>query len=196
MAQSNSTSKREPTPNCTTGTYPLDDNKEDLEDRDESARTENMVVLPDFDGYGICRGIYQVVTTSRTDAGDLKEYTVGKDGGSCPDATFRSPDKGCKHYRRVRLEQLNYPFPYAEDTVTTYMVERILDQLGSFREEYDRLTSERKQITDEDTREEYDTVIETLALLMEKIAEEYDRFYDAVNGRAPERTVTVPNAEP
>lgn len=65
----------------------------DLADRTVRALTETLLVVED------APGLFRVYS----EEGD--EYTVDDETGTCtcPDAEYRAPDGGCKHYRRVQF---------------------------------------------------------------------------------------------
>lgn len=70
---------------------------EQLDKRDARALTEPMTVLPDEGRADGADGLYLVV--SHTDNQYLVDTVTG--ACECPDAEYRDPDGGCKHYRRA-----------------------------------------------------------------------------------------------
>jgi hypothetical protein len=69
----------------------------ELDERDVRALTQYLTVLDDVDLARDAEDLYAVVSESG------KQYLVDAREGSCtcPDATHRDPDGGCKHVRRV-----------------------------------------------------------------------------------------------
>lgn len=68
-----------------------------LDSRDVDALTGRMTVLDDIGQARDAPGLYVVVSDSG------RSYLVDSEGGACTcdDSLYRSPDGGCKHYRRT-----------------------------------------------------------------------------------------------
>jgi hypothetical protein len=99
---------------------------EGLEGREESAHTENMLVVPEYDEYGY---VFDGDPTYTLYSASGSEYDVDPRGEcGCPDMIFNSPEDGCKHQQRVvaELNDGRVPVPDApvDEWFTTAFVER------------------------------------------------------------------------
>lgn len=97
--------------------------------RSYRAHHEHMLALPQTDADGVCIGMYDVMSQSRS------EYVVDLKGGSCTcaDWTHNRPDGGCKHIRRVRTEVERDSLPAPDEQSDTFF-----DDLTDRRERYVR----------------------------------------------------------
>lgn len=91
----------------------------ETEKRTFRARTQPMLVVPRVDPDGECIGMYDVFT------GSGSWYVVDLVGGGrrmcdCPDAEHTAPEKGCKHYRRVKLGIDETALPAPSDSAEGY----------------------------------------------------------------------------
>lgn len=91
----------------------------EMERRTLRARTDAMLVVPRADPGGECIGMYDVFSASGSwYVVDLA--AAGEQVCDCPDAEHNRPDRGCKHYRRIKLAIDETPLPAPSESTSPY----------------------------------------------------------------------------
>lgn len=161
------------------GTIPV--NGKDLSGREESAHRENMVVVPQFDEWGM---VYE--------GGETKNYTVTTESGSsyevspygegeCPDMLFNSPSNGCKHVQRV-ITMLNAgDLPEPGEEVGWYMTEELPRMVEAFAADLARLRQGRDAPEEsDDDQSDFEEAIEEVEAFLQTLVDAYTDYRERV----------------
>lgn len=161
-----------------TGLIPTEESG--LSGRRESAHTEHMVAVPQFDEYGVAYTLFDVTTESGS------HYEASPYGsGNCPDMTFNNPSDGCKHVHRVVLRLQAGDIPEPDEEVHEYMTERVPELVESFAAELSQLRQGRDDPESADDREAFEEAIGEVETFITTLAEHHADYRNRVDEDEP-----------